>query len=286
MPTAKKTIPIKPAAKSAPKPSANRALTVWEEEMAAAAKAVAKTEQIQGVKTISTRNGVMKIDDEPVEGNALSCIVLGSLHENQYFSGDFDPKNPAPPDCYALGDPTKDKPDEGMAPHEKAADKQAASCDECPFNKMGSAERGRGKACKNVRRLIVIAADAIEDLGSADMRLLKVPVMSTNNWAKYVHKVNEDMRRPPWGVVTEISLHDDDKSQFRIEFEFQELVQFDQATYEAMQSKVKQAMNALQAPYPDKMEEEQKPARGAAAKKAPPAKKVVAKGAPAKKAKY
>lgn len=283
MPSAKKTIPIK----SVPAKKPGTALTVWEQEMAAAAKAVARTEQIMGVKSISTRSGVMKIDDEIVPGNTLDAVILGSLHENQWFENDFDPKKTLPPSCYAYGDPEAEKPDADMKPHEKATNKQADACDGCWANKMGSAEKGRGKACKNVRRLILVTEDAVEsaeELRAAEMRLLKVPVMSTNGWAKFVHGIDEDMKRPPWGVVTTISLVPDDKSQFRVNFEFKELVQFDQKLYDEMKAKVKQGMQSLLAPYPEPMEEEEEaPKRGA--RGAAPAKKAAVK-VPVKKSKY
>jgi hypothetical protein len=270
----KKTVPIVPLSKS-------RALQPWEQEVAEAAKKAAKAEVLTGLKTIGTRSGIMKIGDDAVEGNALRCVVLASVHENQWFDRDFDPKKPASPACYAFGDPSQDNPEAGMAPHEKAKDKQCENCASCEFNKMGSAEKGKGKACKNVRRLALVTEDAFEsaaDLSSADIYLLKVPVMSTKLWAKYVHKLADDMQRTPWTVVTEVALLPDDKSQFTVNFEFQELVNFDQELYDAAKKKVAAAQAMLSQPYPDLPEEEEKPAarRGA----------VTSKSAPAKKAKY
>lgn len=273
--------------------SKSRALQPWEQEMANAAKKAKMAEKLTGLKTINTRGGIMKIDDEPVEGNALRCVVLSSLHENQWFDRDFDASKPASPACYAYGDPKADEPDADMRPHEKAKDKQCEACNACEFNKMGSAEKGKGKACKNVRRLALITEDALESpaaLSAADIRLLKVPVMSTNGWAKYVHTLADDMQRLPWGVVTEVSLHPDDKSQFKVAFEFQELVNFDQELYEAMKKKSETAMSMLLAPYPD-LEEEEKPARRNASRSTPPARgkpgvKTVPAKPGAKKAKY
>lgn len=265
--------------------SKSRALQPWEQEMAEHAKKVAKQEQLTGLKTIGTRGGIMKIDDEAVEGNAIRCVVLASLHENQWYSGPFDSNATQVPACYAFGDTTRDVPDEDMHPHAQSLDKQNDNCNDCAFNKMGSAEQGRGKACKNVRRLALVTEDALEsaaDLSAAEIRLIKVPVMSTNNWAKYVHALEEDMQRTAYGVVTEVALEPDDKSQFKVTFEFQELVNFDQALYDAMRRKVSAAVAALAAPYP-KIEEEEKPApRGKATARAPvrqavPAKKVAGK---------
>lgn len=289
----KKAVPVKsaPARKTVPiKLSASRELQPWEAEMAAEAKAAAKAEQLTGLKVIKTRGGVMKIDDEIVEGNAIRCIILASLHENQFFTSAFDPDTPAPPACYAFGDPTREKPEDGMAPHEKSTDKQSELCANCWANQMGSADVGRGKACRNVRRLALVTEDALEDLSGADIRLLKVPVMSTQGWSKYVHQLSDDMQRKCWGVVTEVSVVPDDKSQFRINFEFQELVNFDQDLYEQMKKKAGAAMQMLQAPYPDFTEEE-KPARGRGGRGAPPAQQrgrpAPVKKAPAtKKAKY
>lgn len=238
-------------------PSASRAVSIWEEKMAAAAIKSSKAEKISsGLKGISTRGGILSVDDTPVPGNELDVVILVSVLENQYHTKAFDPNTPQIPDCYAFGDPELDSPEDSMAPHEEAEDKQGDDnglCANCWANEMGSAPVGRGKACKNVRRLALVTADSAataEDLRDAEVRVLKVPVMSVKGWALYVKQtLAEDLKRPAWGVVTTIKAVPDAKSQFRVTFTFKELIDFTDELFEALEKKIKEITPQLTAPY-------------------------------------
>jgi hypothetical protein len=251
---------------TAKKTSKSTALVPWEQEMKAAAQRQSSVEKPVGLtKSISTRGGILSIDESAVPGNSLDVVVLVSVHENQMFDGPYNPNVPQVPTCYAFGDPESDEPEENMAPHEKAKSPQESKCAGCWANEMGSADTGKGKACKNVRRLAVVTSDALDsaaELETAEVRTLKVPVMSVKNWANYVRtKLGDELERPTWGVVTTISVVPDAKSQFKINFAFKELVNFDQGLYDAMKSKIREVTPNMVAPYPE-LEEEAPPARG------------------------
>ena len=242
--------PKKPAA------AKSTAVVPWEAEMAQRDVKAAKAEKITGLtKKLSTRGGILSIDDTPVEDNELRVIVVGSVHENQYYTEAYNPNTPTVPACYSFSDPEADAPEDGMAPHEEAEDKQGDDnglCSNCWANQMGSADVGRGKACKNIRRLAVITEDAlesVESLSEAEVRMLNVPVMSTKNWAKFVNAVAEDMSRPYWAVVCLVKVVPDPKSQFQITFKFEELINFDGELYEAMKKKVTAVNQQLVLPY-------------------------------------
>ncbi len=293
---------------AAVKTSSSRAVSLWEEKLAAAAVKSASAEKAtSGLKGISTRGGILSVDDQPVPGNELDVLVLVAVHENQYHTQAFDPNTPQIPDCYAFGDPNADDPEGGMAPHPEAESPQGDDnglCANCWANEMGSAPVGRGKACKNVRRLALITADTLaspEDIDETEVRVLKVPVMSVKGWALYIkNTLAEDLKRPYWGVVTTIKVVPDAKSQFRIVFAFKELVDFTDELFEAIERKIKAVTPQLTAPYV-KMADAPAPQRGRgpapAAKKAAPLRpqgkaaeamaRVAAKSAPgAKRAKY
>jgi hypothetical protein len=258
----------KPAAKA----STSTALTLWEQEMADAAVAQAAVEKPSGfTSSISIRGGVMMIDKNKVKDNELDVVILASVHENQWYTSKFDPDSIQTPDCYAIG-----KEEEGMAPHADSADKQGdeeGMCANCEHNKMGSADTGRGKACKNVRRIAVVAADALESLEKfeqAEVRTMKIPVTSVRNYAKYVRgKLADEIKRPVYGVVTTIKVEPHQKYQFETQFSFAELVQFDQALYEAMKKKAAEVEKTLlESSYPKFVEEQvvQMPTNGKRAK--------------------
>lgn len=300
-----------PAGKTASK-KPGTAIVPWEQEMAnRAAKAKKQEVPFSSFKKISTQGGVLKVDDEVVEGNSLRIVVLGALHENQWYRGAFDPRKPTVPNCYAFSNPEdeENKPEDTMVAHPEAEEPQGGEapdvggangnpCEGCWANVMGSADTGRGKACKNIRRLMITTEDALESaeaLADAEMRSLNVPVMSTRHWSKFVNKVADEMSRDYSGVVCELSVVPDPKSQFVLQFEFVELINFDQALWTAMEAKRAEAMKALQTPYPKQADldaQAQTPMRptgraaqmmkGAAAKKGAAA----AKSAPARKGKF
>lgn len=237
--------------------TASRALTVWEQKMASAAAKGAKAEKVvSGLRGISLRGGILSVDDQPVPGNELSVVILVSVHENQYYSKPYNPDVPAIPDCYSFGDPEADEPENSMAPHEESPDKQGDDnglCLNCWANAMGSASVGRGKACKNVRRIALVTSDALESaeaMTEAEVRVMKLPVMSVKGWALYVRNtLSEELTRPCWGVVTKIKVVPDAKSQFRVTFTFEELIDFDDALYAALEKKIADTTPQLIAPY-------------------------------------
>ncbi len=273
------------------------AIVPWQEQMANAAKKQAAAEKpFNSMATIGTRSGVLTVDGDPVKGNILHGIVLASVHENMYYSGRFEPDSPTVPACYAFGDDLSTEDPDGiedrMTPHKEAEDVQHAGCEGCPHNQMGSADTGRGKACKNSRRLIILPEDALESpeaLKAAEMRMLKLPVTSVRNYATYLRTVlSEELNLPSYGVVTSISTHPDPKTQFKVAFELKETVEFNQGLWDAMQAKLKEAEKMLLQPYPKQADLDANAAGKAPAKplKGQPMKfvKPPAKGAPAKTA--
>lgn len=269
------------------------ALVPWEAELAAQAQAAAEKEKPAGdFRPIKIQGGVMTVDDAPVPGNALRCVILAALPENKYFATAYVSGESRSPDCYAFGDMDATDPEETMKPHEEASDPQADACASCPMNAWGSAETGRGKACKNTRRLAVITEDAIEDAESiegAEVRTLSIPVTSVKNWKAYVRNKLPEVKRPCYGVVTEISVHPDPKSQFKVAFRFVRLIEFDGDTYAAMKAKVAAAQKDLATPYPRNEEAAPKRGRGGGKVRLPQAGKKAApkaEAAPKRKGRF
>lgn len=266
----------------ATKQSKSTAIVPWEEEMKAAAVKQGSAEKVFGsIKSINVQGGVMMIDGEAVEGNSLRAIVLAAVHENQYYSTPYNSANPTVPACFAFGDPEADDPEETMAPvADDVDDQQHENCSECPLNVMGSAEVGRGKACKNIRRLALITEDALESpeaLAESEVRQMKLPVTSVKYWAKFVRdKLKDEIQRPSYGVIVNISVSPDPKSQWKVNFAFEELVNFDQPLWAAMKAKVADVTKELLVPYPHQAELDAAKAAQA------PQKKPGAKGQPMK----
>ena len=146
--------------------STGTALVKWEEELAKQAEVAAGMEaNVGGGQFFSMQGGQLKFNDNPVPGNQMAVIILDHILENVFYDGDFDPNNPQPPTCFAFG-----RSDDDMAPHETVvAEGQAQNetCNGCPFNQWGSADKGRGKACRNTRRLAMIPAGTLDGIAAA-----------------------------------------------------------------------------------------------------------------------
>lgn len=193
-------------------------LANYDEELARLAKKATAVEKPSS-SNIGVKAGVLTYNGNPVAGNKLECIIVASTHANLYYDKKFDSNNPSNPVCYAYcNDPEEEDP----APHPKSSKPQAERCADCWANKWGSdPEGGRGKACKNSRRLAILPAGVeVGDVQNAEVAVLTLPVMSVSKkWSPYVHKLSTLYNRPPLGLVTCISTMPDQKSQFLVTFD-------------------------------------------------------------------
>lgn len=265
MATAKKNVPakVKPA---------STAVANYEERLAAmAAESVQNEADVGGGNFISVKSGQLTYQGNTIKGNELDVVVLTSIHENCYYPGRFDPDNPQPPVCYAFGTDPKE-----MAPHPDSAEPQHDTCEGCPMNEFETADSGKGKACKNIRRLSMIPGDPLNDetVQSADVAYLKVPVTSVKGWASFVKTVATLDKLPPLGVVCRIGVIPDPKSQFKVTF--QKVDQVPREYLGVLMDRAESEKEAIKFPYAQPTEEAKPAARGRA----------VAKKAPAKKAKF
>ena len=189
------------------------ALVKWKERLAERAQAAkAITKAVVG-KFIGTRAATFTINGKKI-GSSLSAIVVRHTFENAMYEGKFDPDNPSSPVCFAIGDDYDE-----LKPHELSTKPQHEQCAGCPNNEFGSADTGRGKACRNVRRLALIAEDAIEgDLENTEVHYLRTPVTSSANWDGYVNDAADKLGLPPFALVTEITLAPDPQVQMIMTF--------------------------------------------------------------------
>ena len=97
-------------------------------------------------------------------------------------------------------------------------------CAGCPKDQWGSATNGgKGKACAEKRRLLVMTADSavsVDAVNGGEVAALRTPVTSVRGFATYLQKIASTTRRPLSAVVTKISLVPDAKTQFKLNFDF------------------------------------------------------------------
>jgi hypothetical protein len=225
-------------------------------ELARRTKALEDTAAIGGNK-ISVRGGAMTFNGAAVPGNKLNCIVLDHCLENHFYEGDFDPDSPTSPVCFALSKESA----RTMAPHDASTKKQNDQCEGCPKNAFGSAERGRGKACKNVRRLVLIPEDSLKTgVDKAEVATFIVPVTSCKNWQGYVDQLATTLKRPPLAVVTEISCAPHPKNQVEVSFSMKKSID-DGASIDALIQRNESVQAVLMRPY-EQIEQSAAPAKG------------------------
>ncbi len=243
---AKKSVPAKAGKKT------GTAMVAWKEELARQAKVAAEIESSvsTGGSYFSTSGGQLKFNGADIPGNRMNVVILAHVIENALYTDRYDPNNPTSPACFELGTNESE-----MGPHEKSTDPQHDACKGCPMNEFGSADTGRGKACKNTRRLALVPEDSLDDIESAEVAFIKVPPTSVKNWATFVKKVADTLDMPPLGVLTEISLSPDAKHQFHMNFKIVNELD-DGDVVAALLEKQKEVMTPLMAPYEPREEEE------------------------------
>ncbi len=220
-------------------------LISWNEELAKEAKALASKER-PALSQISTRGGVLTYQNQQIPGNKLPCIVIASVFENRYYDKRFDPNKREAPKCFALSPEQK-----GMTPHPDVKTKQAETCDACPHYQWGSDPNGgKGKACKAVRRLALLPATAAKDgtVKTAEIALISIPTMSGKNWANYTNSCAAEFGRPPWAVITEISVVPNPRSQFEVKFQALGILD-DSAILADIKKRIEPVQEVLMTPY-------------------------------------
>lgn len=226
----------------------------WKERLAADAKAAAAKER-PSVSKISLRAGQLKYGDTPVKGNVLPCIVLLAAHRNTYYTSAFDPNNLANPACFAVSVDGEQMEAHENVPNENVPDfdaRQVRSCQGCPKNEWGSDPKGgRGKACKEGRRLIILpadAADSAESARAAEMAIIDIPVTSGKNYSNFVNGLAAAAGVPPWAAVTNVSTQPDAKTQFKVTFTPTSVIE-DEAVLEALHVRMAEAERIALQPY-------------------------------------
>jgi len=129
--------------------------------------------------------------DDPENPDAekeLVGVIVDHHPVNAYWADKYAGAN-NPPDCSSMDGKVGMDQDGNRKP-----------CNSCPMNEWGTAEDGRGKACKNMHRLYIIREGEMLPL------LLTLPPTSLKNLSDYIalRIVSKGMRS--YGVVTKVSL--------------------------------------------------------------------------------
>jgi hypothetical protein len=208
------------------------AVAKWDEELARQAKLASAMEESTATGNFfSLKGGILAFNDAPVPNNEMAVVVLDGVLENVYYEGKYDPDNIQGPKCFAFG-----RDEKTMEPHKivvEAGNSMAGAsglCQGCEMNEWGSADTGRGKACRNTRRLAMVAAGTFEagrfkafndeeQLEKAGIAYMKLPVTSVKGYAAFVKQIANALNRPPHAIYTKVSVRPDPQTQFKVVFE-------------------------------------------------------------------
>jgi hypothetical protein len=147
---------------------------------------------------ISTKGKQFTLPDGSVSAGPMVAIILDWVTMNMYYSGAYNPSKPADPECWALGRDLAT-----LGPSEGVPKKQGEDCGSCAKNEWGSATGGgKGKACKNTRRLLVIGPEGLTK--DSQPYTLTVSPTGLKHFDKYVSSLTARGTHP-MEMLTEIS---------------------------------------------------------------------------------
>lgn len=259
------------------------AVVKWDEELAKQAEVAAGMEDSTASgQFFSLKGGILQWNDAPLQGNQMAVVILDSILENVFYEGKYDPETPQGPTCFAFG-----RNETELKPHQivvEASNQQHDFCSGCEMNEWGSADTGRGKACRNTRRLAMIPAGTFNQAGkfelvddeehyaTAAVGFMKLPVTSVKGYAAFVKQVAGALKRPPFGIVTKVKVVPDPKSQFKVVFE--PIMSLPDELMGAIMKRHEEAVSIIDFPYTPNEEVEAPPKRGSRAAQRPaPAKR-------------
>lgn len=174
----------------------------YTEQLSREAQEIGKRLQGGGGSKIRANGNVGFRLPDGSETAEIEGIIVDFYAMNAFYDRPFDRDNPSPPACYALGEMPST-----LAPPKDVPDRQAETCSVCPMNAFGSADNGKGKACRNKRILAIVPEEGAAEV---ELSLLDVPPGSVAKFDAYVAGLSAKHQTVPVGVVTKITL---DKSQ-------------------------------------------------------------------------
>lgn len=224
----------------------NTAVADWKKELGGLAEETREAEK-PSAGWISFRSARMSYGGNQIKDDKLKVVPIHWIFENQLYLRPYDPEDTSPPECYAV-----DTHEENLAPHPKAPKPQHATCNGCPMNQWKSDPKGgNGKACKNVRRIAVVAATdlgSVETVQRAEVAMMKIPVTSVKNWSAYATQVTNVLKISPLETIAELSVKPDNKTILQVNWELVDKIT-DQGILQALLAKRKEVSEAMFAGY-------------------------------------
>ena len=236
--------------------------TKWTERLKLDAEKQRKAER-STASFFSIKAAQLSFQGQAIKDNKMQVVVLESIHERTWYPQKFGTGENTSPSCYALSPDGKD-----MVPHADAAKPQSPVCETCQWNKWGSSDNGKGKACREGRRLSLMSAADLtnpDKVVSGNVGYLRIPVTSVRGFGNYVQGVVSGTELPLFCHITRVSVVPDAKTQVKVLFERARGIE-DDSVLEAVLTRASAETENIMFPYPKP--EEQEEAKPEAPKKA------------------
>ena len=166
---------------------------------------IAQAAQTQGTSSIpflSVKGKKFTLGEEKL-GTILNVVILADVFDHAYYDRPYDPDVISPPACFAINTSNSD-----LAPSITSPTPQAENCNVCPMNEFGSSQNGKGKACRNGRRLLIAATtNGVPDLDN--LAIINLAPTSLKAYARYAKGLATVKKLPIWAVITTLSFDDD-----------------------------------------------------------------------------
>ena len=159
--------------------------------------------ETSAISNFSIKGKKFSIGDEKL-GTTINVVILADVFDHAYYDRDYDPDVVLPPACFALGTNESE-----LAPNpSEVPNIQSDACKNCPKNEFGSSKNGKGKACRNGRRLL-IASWSNGEVNLDDLAIINIPPTSLKAYSRYVKSIATIHKLPLWSIVTQLSFDED-----------------------------------------------------------------------------
>lgn len=169
-----------------------------------AAKQQSEAEQ-STIPFISLKGKKFTVGEDKL-GTQLKVVILADVFDHSWYDRPYDPSSDEvfPPACFAIGDDVN-----SMEPHVDSPMPQSDVCDGCPKNEFGSATQGKGKACRNGRRILIASVAEDNYVNFGDLAIINMSPTALRGFSKYVKSIATIKRLPLWSVVTILGFDED-----------------------------------------------------------------------------
>jgi hypothetical protein len=159
-------------------------------------------EETSSIPFLSVKGKKFTLGEEKL-GNIINVVILADIFDHAYYDRPYDPDVISPPACFAINTSNSD-----LAPSNTSPTPQAENCNVCPMNEFGSSQNGKGKACRNGRRLLIAATtNGVPDLNN--LAIINLAPTSLKAYARYAKGLATVKKLPIWAVITTLSFDDD-----------------------------------------------------------------------------